>query len=92
MKKELTLAKEQKQRAQTKKKENPGMKAKRKSDAASFAEAANELGEVVRESSALDDERIRERAYTIWIEEGQPHGRDLEHWLRARNELDQRAA
>jgi hypothetical protein len=28
-------------------------------------------------------ERIRERAYRLWQEEGEPHGRDLDHWDRA---------
>ena len=36
-----------------------------------------------------DENRIRERAHAIWIEEGRPHGRDVEHWIRARWELDQ---
>ena len=31
--------------------------------------------------------RIRERAYHIWLEEGQPHGRHDEHWQRAEREL-----
>lgn len=31
--------------------------------------------------------RIRERAFQIWIEEGQPIGRDQEHWLIAEAEL-----
>jgi hypothetical protein len=26
------------------------------------------------------EERIRERAYKIWLDEGQPEGRDKEHW------------
>jgi hypothetical protein len=30
---------------------------------------------------------IRERAFQIWIEEGQPTGRDREHWLMAEAEL-----
>jgi hypothetical protein len=29
------------------------------------------------------EERIRAIAYTLWEEEGQPQGRDLDHWLRA---------
>ena len=29
------------------------------------------------------DERIREQAYLIWLEEGRPEGRDKEHWERA---------
>lgn len=30
-----------------------------------------------------DDARIREAAYLLWLDEGQPQGRDQEHWLRA---------
>ena len=30
---------------------------------------------------------IRELAYKIWLEEGCPHGRDLDHWLRAESEV-----
>src|SRR5689334_23583134 len=30
------------------------------------------------------EQRIRERAYRIWEEEGRPEGRDREHWERAR--------
>jgi hypothetical protein len=41
--------------------------------------------------SVPDEDRIRERAYGIWIEEGRPHGHDLAHWQRARNELQQDA-
>jgi hypothetical protein len=29
---------------------------------------------------------IRERAFQIWIEEGQPDGKDKEHWERATKE------
>jgi Protein of unknown function (DUF2934) len=31
--------------------------------------------------------RIQERAYRLWLEEGQPHGRHDEHWHRAEREL-----
>jgi DUF2934 family protein len=31
--------------------------------------------------------RIQERAYHLWLEEGQPHGRHDEHWHRAEREL-----
>lgn len=34
------------------------------------------------------EERIRERAHRIWEEEGRPHGRDWEHWERARREIE----
>ena len=40
----------------------------------------------------LDEQRVRERAYAIWVEEGQPSGRDVEHWLRAQGEVEQKAA
>lgn len=33
------------------------------------------------------EQRIRERAYQIWEEEGHPQGRDSEHWQRARSEI-----
>jgi len=92
------LAKEQKRSAQTdkksaqtNKKKDLEAKAKRKSAAKTVAKAANEAEKVTCGDTALDDQ-IRERAYVIWIEEGQPHGRDLEHWLRARDELLRSAA
>lgn len=34
-----------------------------------------------------DNELIRLRAYEIWAREGQPEGRELEHWLQARREI-----
>jgi hypothetical protein len=34
----------------------------------------------------VNEDRIRERAYLIWVDEGGPHGR--EHWLRAKWELE----
>ena len=30
------------------------------------------------------DQRIRERAFQIWVEEGQPEGRDKDHWELAK--------
>ena len=44
------------------------------------------------ETAPLDEERVRERAYGIWIAEGQPEGREVDHWLRARGELERKAA
>ena len=35
------------------------------------------------------EHRIRDRAYAIWEEEGQPEGRALNHWLRAKWEIEQ---
>ena len=33
------------------------------------------------------DERIRRKAYHLWVEEGRPSGRDADHWERAREEI-----
>jgi hypothetical protein len=38
------------------------------------------------------DQRIRQRAYEIWEEEGRPDGQHGEHWDRAAREIDQREA
>ena len=37
----------------------------------------------------MDDltQRIRDRAYQIWIDEGRPIGREREHWEQAAHEL-----
>jgi hypothetical protein len=32
-------------------------------------------------------QRIQERAYALWLEDGCQHGRAHEHWLRAEREL-----
>jgi hypothetical protein len=37
--------------------------------------------------SAPTDEEIALTAYRIWLQEGSPHGRDREHWLKAREQL-----
>lgn len=40
----------------------------------------------------MSDERrqqISEKAYRLWETEGQPQGRDLEHWVRAESEVEQ---
>ena len=34
------------------------------------------------------EQRIRERAYLFWIEEGEPEGRDKEHWEAARRVIE----
>ena len=39
-----------------------------------------------------DDERISEIAYGFWLEEGEPQGRDEEHWHRALAALNAPAA
>ena len=35
------------------------------------------------------ERRIRDRAYRIWVDEGQPGGKYLEHWLRAKMEVEE---
>lgn len=37
-----------------------------------------------RDGQAAFEQRIRERAHQIWMEEGQPEGRDEAHWQMAR--------
>lgn len=34
------------------------------------------------------EQAIRERAYALWEEEGRPDGRHVDHWLRAKAEID----
>lgn len=34
------------------------------------------------------DAQIRDRAYRIWQSEGEPEGRDQDHWSQAERELD----
>lgn len=45
---------------------------------------------VAREKRTLDaslQRKIEQRAYEIWESEGGPHGRDVDHWLRAKAEI-----
>lgn len=36
----------------------------------------------------ISEDEIRERAHQIWMEEGCPNGRELEHWEQACRELE----
>ncbi|ANC91692.1 DUF2934 domain-containing protein [Azospirillum humicireducens] len=38
------------------------------------------------------EQRIRDRAYAIWLDEGCPQGRDAEHWLQAERAILAEAA
>lgn len=38
-----------------------------------------------------NEDSIRRRAYEIWEQEGRPHGKELEHWLRAFKEFGSKA-
>lgn len=33
--------------------------------------------------SPIDEDKIREAAYRLWQDEGQPEGRDQDHWTQA---------
>lgn len=35
------------------------------------------------------ENRIRERAYRLWEQEGRPHGRDQQHWHQASQDVGQ---
>ncbi|MEF2073957.1 DUF2934 domain-containing protein [Consotaella aegiceratis] len=37
--------------------------------------------------TVADHDKISKRAYEIWEQEGRPHGRDQEHWDRARTDV-----
>jgi hypothetical protein len=39
-----------------------------------------------------DVQAVAQRAYEIFEREGRPHGRDVEHWLRAEAELSSGAS
>jgi hypothetical protein len=39
------------------------------------------------DDKSLED-RIRERAYELYIQEGQPFGKDEEFWRRAQREIE----
>jgi DUF2934 family protein len=40
-----------------------------------------------KEARPIVEEDIRTRAYEIWEDEGRPHGRHLDHWRRAIDEV-----
>jgi hypothetical protein len=50
-----------------------------------------------REASVREEKRVpteaevRERAHAIWLAEGMPEGREVDHWMRARRELEREA-
>ena len=52
---------------------------------------AGSPGAVESRGHEVNDDRVRERAHQIWIEEGKPDGRAVDHWLRARWELEREA-
>jgi hypothetical protein len=44
---------------------------------------------VTKDGDGPTDDKIRERAHLIWIDEGRPDGRELDHWMRAKWEIEQ---
>jgi hypothetical protein len=38
------------------------------------------------------EQQIKKRAYAIWEEEGRPEGKDVEHYFRAKQILEERQA
>ena len=55
--------------------QNPRSPAGRQSSAAA-PEGSNMKSDIKTQSSPAIEERIRERAYHLWVEAGRPHGRD----------------
>lgn len=47
---------------------------------------------IVGNPIANRDQQIADLAYHYWEEEGHPHGRDSDHWLRAATEVDKLSA
>jgi hypothetical protein len=37
--------------------------------------------------SAISEEKVRTRAYELWLEAGSPEGRDQEFWQQAQSEV-----
>jgi len=40
----------------------------------------------------VTEEQIRSLAYSIWEQEGRPHGKDIEHYFRAKQILEEQEA
>lgn len=48
-----------------------------------------ELAEALRRVPT--EAEVRARAHAIWLAEGMPEGREVDHWMRARRELEKEA-
>ena len=51
---------------------------------------SSEMADIARTSER--EERIRQRAYRLWEEAGQPEGAAQDHWDRAAQDLDREDA
>ena len=40
-------------------------------------------------TQTVTETQVREAAYFLWLDDGQPEGRDEEHWLKAVDALNQ---
>jgi len=40
----------------------------------------------------MNEAHIRQAAYHLWESQGKPHGQDLEHWLQAKDSVDEKPA
>lgn len=47
------------------------------------ASPASPVGSPTTLAAALTEADIAAEAYLLWLADGQPHGKDLEHWVRA---------
>lgn len=56
-------------------------------DGVGAAPARLQIGENGMNSASITDDQVREAAYLLWLEEGQPEGRDEEFWFRAQERL-----
>ena len=46
------------------------------------------MSESQKEGDSEYIEKVRRRAHAIWLDQGQVHGRDEEHWRQAEHEIE----
>jgi hypothetical protein len=54
-------------------------------------QAAKARASAETSSRAPTEAEVKERAHLIWVQEGKPEGREVDHWMRARRELERDA-
>jgi Protein of unknown function (DUF2934) len=42
---------------------------------------------MAKQTGAVDADRVRQRAFELWEQDGRPEGRDMDYWFRAEAEL-----
>ncbi len=50
------------------------------------------LNQIAGEVDMVTEEQIKELAHAIWEQEGRPEGKDVEHYYRAKQMLEEREA